>query len=278
MARKAFANPISEAEVSIAIERLLIANYPTAWTPGRISDLASPPSGFYDLGAVVEDTPSLKVTKDIFQLKTGIPAVVQYQAVTGLDAEFSVSLHSNSWRKAQVALGNYSYASSYTVVTSIASIVSQFSYTVAGSTFTESLVVGRQVVIASGTNHDNIDAMETRISCLSTVTQNIQVSPVPPSTPALGMSIAYYNNVRQYYGTSLLRNYVLLGVADFIDGVQVVHHIPKVQSAGETTEEIRPGQNQRIPLKFNAFGVVTAISSVDQLVVAERHYFPTLTT
>jgi hypothetical protein len=272
MARKSFVNQIQPMETSIAIERLLIAYAPQTWTPGRV-DFGSIPTGFFDLGAVVEDTPSFKVTREIFQLKTGIPSVLQYQAVTGLEGTFEVSLHSNSWRKAQVAMGNYAYTSGYTVLTSISSVTNQYTVTLAGTTWLDSIVAGHQVVLATTGNYDNIDAMECKVSSVNTTTFTLVFDPQPPSTPTTSMGVAAYSSVRQYLGTSRLKNYVLLGVGDFIDGVQVVHYFPKVQPAGEFSEEIRPGQNQRIQLKFNAFGVVTGVNSFDELVIAERHYF-----
>lgn len=191
---KSYNNTISSSEVSIAIQRILIADYPKAWTPARV-DIGTPPAGWIDLGAVVEDTPSFKCTRTKFQLKTGIPQVIQYEAIMELTGVMAFSLHSNSWHKLQFALGN-----------------------------------------------------------LTTITTMTAAGSVP-------------------FGTSTIKNYALLGVADFIDGTQVIHYMPKASPADEITEEIRPGQNQRIPLSFNLLGVVSTVWGGSELIIAERHQF-----
>lgn len=197
--QKSYNNTITENEVSLAIEQVLIATSGTSWTPGRV-DVGSPPSGFTHLGAVVEDTPSLQVTREKFRLQTGIPKVIQYQAIIGLTGRFEAQLHSNAWDKWAYAFGNY------TVGTSGAMI-------------------------------------------------------------------------RQPYGTALMSTYFILGVADFINGVQVVHAMYKVAPTDEMREEIRPATNPHCPLSFEALGIRASTVSVsygtsDELIIGERFYFP----
>ena len=283
MAQNAYTNPINEMEVSIAIERLLIANYPNTTfltSPGRI-DVGSPPPSFFDLGAVVEDSPAFKVSREVFALETGIPKVTQYQAVTGLNGEFSVALHSSHWRKAQLALGNYSYTTSVTTIGSISSVVNRTRVvlTCTGSApHTNGATIGRQIVLNSSGNQDNIDAIETWIASISTVASgsyDVTFGTVPVRTPTAGQLMWKYDLSRLLVGSSQIKTYVLLGVADFVDGTQIVHHFPKVQPMGEFNENIQPGQNQRTSLSWKAFGIpVTDPLGAQELAVAERFYFP----
>jgi hypothetical protein len=94
---KSYDNVIIEAEVSLAIERLLIGPSSATWDPsgGRI-DISSPPSDFVDLGAVVEDTPALTVNRTKFQLELGIPKALQYEAIMGVKGEMSISVYGKS--------------------------------------------------------------------------------------------------------------------------------------------------------------------------------------
>lgn len=278
MANESYNNLINEVEVSLAIERLLIADTAQAWTPARVDLTAgSLPTGFRDLGAVVDDTPSFSFSREKFQINTGIPRITQYEAVIGLTAEFAVSLHSNSWRKIQYAFGNYSNVASPTVVTTIQSVTDR--YTVTLATSTTSLPVGTQVIISATTpGLDFADATETRVNSIDADTLTYYFDPLttPINTPTAGDFIAIYGlgYVVSYAGTSKITKYQLLGVADFIDGVQVVHHIPKVVPGGDYTEELRPDANGRIPLTFNAFGVQETIRGNAELITAKRYYFP----
>lgn len=102
---KTFINSIDVTEVSLGLEHLLLAAHGTSWTPGRIS-IATPPTGFYHLGAVVEDSPTFTYSREYFELEVGVPKVAQYRAVVGVTGTFECALHSKSWRKFQYALAN----------------------------------------------------------------------------------------------------------------------------------------------------------------------------
>lgn len=279
MGRRAYANIVNPVEVSIGIERLCIARYPQTWTPGRI-DLDVMPTGFFDLGAVVEDTPSLKISREKYQLETGVPMVLQFEAVMKVGGTFECQLHSNSWRKLQFALGNYTAVSSAATLGAVASVVSASAYTLDNTTAAESLAVGQTVVFASNyANLDRPDAFESRITSFAIGGNDdtvVYLDPAPTSATSIGTGwiAAKYAYVRQVFGSSQNQYYALLGVADFIDGTQVVHYIKKATPANELTEEIRPGQNQRIPLSFNFFGTETIIGSAIELTVGERYFFP----
>jgi len=283
MADKTFTNQINEVEVSLGIQRLLIADLPATWEPetqGRI-DLGSLPAGFFDLGAVVEDTPSFAVTRTKFQLDAGLPAVRQFEAVIGLEGTFELSLHSNSWRKVQFAFGNYSNVSSTTAVATIASVTNQNVVTFANTTDLQSLAVGRQIAIATAVaDFDNPDTVETRIGSITDDGLTVAFAITPLNTIAAGDFVGIYDFVEAFVGTNEIRESMLLGVTDFIDGSQVIHQFFKVTPGDEFTEEIRPTENERIPLNFNAFGVsrddIPGAGGKNQLVIARRVYFPTL--
>lgn len=279
MAGETYNNEINEVEVSLAIQRLLVADFGTTWTPARI-DMTSLPTGFVDLGAVVEDSPSFAVTKNKFQLQAGLPQVLQYEAVIGLEGSFEIALHSNHWRKVQFAFGNVSAISSTTLTGSISSITNRNVVTFAATTDLESVPVGRQIVLAAvEANFDKADTVETRVASIHSDGLTVFLQPTPLHTPAVNDVAGIYDYVESFVGTRLLRNHSLLAVADFIDGSQVVHEFFKVSPGDAFTETINPSENERIGLSFNAFGVsrsdVPGVSTAE-LVIARRIYFPTL--
>jgi hypothetical protein len=272
---KTYSNLIDEVEVSLGIERLLIAPVGTAWTPARI-DLSSIPAGFEDLGAVAEDTPSMKYSREKFQLVTGLPRTTQFQKVMSMEGSFECQLHSNSWRKLQYALG-VSAVSSATAVCSISSVIATNQFLVSSG---ESLTVGRQYIVGGAGDFEKADTPETRITSVSTTGADaiVYVNPTPVSNaPAAGDQFASYEYVKQVYGGSQISYYKLLGVCDFVDQSQVVHVLHKCAPGEEITEEFRPDANARIPIMFDALGVETTIGGCTDLAVAERYYFPALT-
>lgn len=283
MSEKTYTNNINEVEVSLGIQRLLVAEYPGTWEPetqGRV-DLDALPTGFYDLGSVVEDTPTLTVSREKFSLDAGLPRVRQYEVVIGLEGTFEISLHSNHWRKVQYAFGNYSAVSSTTAITTIASVTAQNVITFAATTALASVPVGRQIVIATTTaEFDLPDTVETRVTSITADGLTAYLEPTPLNTIASGDFMGIYEFVEQFIGSTAIRRSTLLGVTDFIDGSQVVHQFFKVTPGDEFTEEIRPTENERIPLSFNAFGIsrsdVPGAGGKAQLVIARRVYFPTL--
>lgn len=274
-----FTNPIRLDEVSLAIEKFLIAPFPTTFTAGRINLAPGTlPSGFYDLGAVVEDTPTLTVTKELFTLSTGIPKVRQFEVTTGLDGKVEFTLHSSSWRKLQVALGNYTAISSATLLASVLSVTSDRVFTFPSS-LTSAVTVGDQITIARTLTLNDIDQPETTVR--SIVTNNgslltVYIQPEFPlgSSPSTSYNLYTYPSVEQFYGSSVQREFTLLGVADLLDGTQIVQEFYRARPAGEFTRKITPEQNVVIPLSFNLFGVTKTIRGSDQLVLARELYFP----
>lgn len=262
-------------EVSLAIEKLLIAPKGTAWTPARIWVDTLIPSGFTDLGAVVEDSPVLTVSRTKFELRTGIPQILRYQAVMGVDGNFAIQLHSNSPRKIQYAMGNVSpvnmVATTPWPVVSTPAPSTRMSLTLSASL---ALNVGDYVVSHVNANTLSVTENEAKISSINGATIYFS-SPGLANTPAVSDFITQLTGVRLAAGTSKLKNYRLLGVADFIDGIQIVHDFQDVMPGGEWTESIRPTENGRIQLSYDALGyTTTTYGTTSELIVMERFWFP----
>lgn len=275
MAEKTYNNTLNEVEVSLGIERLLLADYPTTWTPARI-DLSSLPSGFSDLGPVDEEGQDLKVSREKYELKTGLPKITQYQAIIGVTGTFSANLISNSWRKVQIAFGNYSAVSSATAVASISSVTSSGLIFTLSTTPTTPLAAGTQIIISAAGAQDAIDALEVRIASVTSngLTYSCLTTPYALKTITTGHLVYVYQYVKQIIGGRSIRNYTLLGVADFIDGTQVIHHLKKCQVADDWNEKIAPSKAGMVPLSFNALGFTTTVGNCTETVVGERYYFP----
>jgi hypothetical protein len=134
MTTRSYNNAIAAHEVSVAIERFLIAPYPQTFTPARI-DLGNLPAGYIDLGAVVEDSVTVTMSREKYQLITGLPRVIQYQAIMGVTGKIEFSLWSNSYHKVQFALGSGWHTYSGVTTTSITTLTTIAS----GEVFTQYL-------------------------------------------------------------------------------------------------------------------------------------------
>ncbi len=191
---KSYDNQITEAEVSLAIERILIGPSSATWDPstGRI-DIGSPPANFVDLGAVVEDSPTLTITKSKFQLELGIPKALQYEAMMGVKGEMSLSIYGKSNDIAKYGAGTD--------------------------------------IVSMGT-------FGTRIA----------------------------------YGKTTLKKFAILGVADFIDGTQVVHYFHEMSLKPDYVEAIKPDQVGMLALGFDAYSHISTIHGGERI-VGERVYF-----
>lgn len=287
---KTYNNPVNKYEVALGIERLLIADYPQAWTPARV-DIDTPPTGFYDLGAVVEDTPVFTYSREYFELETGLPRVTQYRAVQMVEGVMAVSLHSNSWKKLQYALGNFTYTGSYSseAVSDYAPATRKITLT--GTTSVESITANMMVTLVGTAGSPNDPAaFVTKVTSVTVDNTNdageVYVADTLPTAVSSefqgGAGTVNYQVAPGYsklvYGGSSIREYALLGVIDFIDGTQVVQYIPKASPNADVTEEYRPEQNSRIPLSFKAYGTVSVVGSCDQVTVGERYEFPSVSS
>lgn len=75
------------------------------------------------------------------------------------------------------------------------------------------------------------------------------------------------------YGTHEVYEYSILGVADLLDGSQVVHYFPRVTPKADTEEKFGLAKNSRVLLKFDALPVETIVSSLTQVTVGHRYTF-----
>lgn len=204
---RSYNNTLVLHEVSVAIEQFLIAPYPQVFSPARI-DLANPPAGYVHLGGVVEDTPSLSISREKYQIITGIPRVPQYQAIIGVNGKLEFSLWSNSYHKVQYALGNLWYSYNSVTTTSVTTLTTIAS----GEVFT------------------------------------------------------------QYLGTKNINEFALLGVADFINGAQVIHELGRCSPADDWQESFKPDAAGQVPMSFDLLGYETTLGSCTELIVGKRHY------
>jgi len=281
---KTFANLINEKEVSLAIEQLLIAPAGTPWTPGHI-DVGNPPPGFQNLGAVVEDTPQLSVTREAFQLTTGIPSVLQFQAIRALSGTFAVSFHTNQNRQIAKALGAATQLKALSTTFGGAAAVTvgtldpRTTMTIAAPPGTLGWQVGMLISLGRNQEELTIGDMEGFISAVGG-TLGAQITLAEPGL-AFDPTGGTYKAAQVYYtkvaaGTSKIQSFALLGVADFLDGSQVVHYMKKAQAAGDWTETIRPDANPQVAGTWNLLGYQTKDYDfgTTHLIVAERFYFP----
>lgn len=264
---------LTPRDVALAVEQFLIAPYGTAWTAGRIN-MASVPAGFSYLGRVVADSPQVTISRDIFQLDYGIPRTRQYQQVVGVGARIQFSLHSRDIRHVAYALGNltndailYHMPNSANLISSVGSAAQ---FTLAASP-ANAWYVGDEVVTAATSAALGTSQNASVISSINGLV--ITVDPPFASTPVVTPGVAIKPvGQRTAFSTSTLRSYRLIGVADFTDGVQLVHDFQKVQPSGEFVDIIRNTENPKIPFTFDAFGLSDSNYS-GELNVGERHFF-----
>lgn len=196
---KTYDNEIVEEEVSLAIERLLVATSANTYDPetdGKI-DIATPPTGFVDVGAVVEDTPVLTVTREKYQLRLGIPRALQYEQIIGVDGQFVCTVWAKSNDIVAKALG--------------------------------------------------VDI----VAC--TIATNVTRVP---------------------FGRTTINKYAIIGIADFVDGTQVVHYFNEVSVKPEYSENIRPDEAGRVVMGYDCYSHISTIHG-DERIVGERFYFVT---
>ncbi len=269
---KTFTNEIEEREVSIAIEQLLVAPVSTANTPGRI-DIAAPPAGFIHLGAVVEDSPQLSITREKYQLQTGIPRVLQYDAVLGLAGQFTMSFYSNNNRHVRYALGGaaplYTYASSSTYDAGAGDLAS---YSLVSTA--HGLSVDDVLQLADGGTEGSLDGEDPEVTVIEVTDPDTIVVKGQPASAGTDGGLGEVSRIDLPFGTSLLPKYYLIGVADFIDGVQVQHHFKKVSPVGEFQENIQPGQANVVTANWDLFGTTTTSYGGSELILGERRYIP----
>jgi len=280
--RKSFSNPIITREVSISLERVLMAPSGTTWSPTRV-DLTPGssqfPAGFRDLGAVVNDQTQLTITREAFQLQAGIPAILQYEAILALGGRLRAEFHSLSVRKMAYVLGNVDPINMFEPASTVSSTIAPSS-TIVVITSASSILPGDVLIAASTT------------LALLTTDNEAQVDPINytagnntiilredgfPTQPFTGWFVAKLTAAHQPYGTSKVREYAIIGVADFIDGPQIIHFFKKARVAPvEITETYIPSQNARLPGNWDLLGYEDSSydSSTTHLVIGQRWWFP----
>jgi len=279
---KTYTNLINENEVSLAIEKVIVAPWPTEWTPARI-DIASLAPPWKDLGAVVEDSPSLRVARSPFQLKTGLPQTLQYEAIMGVEGTFEFALYSSENRKVKYALSNVEPINITKANTpdGTCSDTCDLYKLVWASTPSYIPRVGDTVITGSATMTD-ISSRYIRTSENESIVTSISINDGIlyfangfPNTPQDGDLFDVLLGTKLPLGGTAIKKWSMIGVADFMNGVQVVHYFPKVSSAGEWAEQIRPDNVGRIAMQFSLYGYssYTYAGSTEQLIVGERYYF-----
>ena len=270
---RTYENFIAEREVSLAIEHLLIAPAGTSFSPTRITyDTTGWPSGFRSLGPVVEDSVALTLGREKFQLVTGIPKVLQYEAVIAMSGKLEAVLHSNNPRRLAYMSGNVDPTNSIATTTSgISSVINHNGLVASHVT---SLAVGDVVVWATSVATLERSFNEAEIS---SITGNI-VYFSTPGFPALPSTAHFFGKVlavRQAFGTSLIQRYSIIGVADFIDGVQIVHYIPKASPGGEQVEKFMASENAKMNMMWDLFGTSSTSfgTAGSEQIVAQRWTF-----
>jgi len=279
---KAYENLIFSREVSLGIEHLLIAPYPATFEPTMaIPDVMNPPAGFRWLGAVVEDSANITVSREKFQLVTGVPKILQYEAVMQVAGKLEIQLYSNSPRKIQYALGNLdtfniicSPGLSHSV-TQGASPTRNNLVVVAASLYAvgDYVVLGPPGTSVAGSS-PAIFQNEGQVTSVYTGGSLYFGAPGLTFTPSTGDMIFKISGAKNAYGAGIVRTYTLLGVADFIDGVQVIHKFDKVAPGGEFAEAIKPSDVGKIPMAFDAYGLSNSDWFGQNLLVGQRYWFP----
>lgn len=280
MAHKTWHNEIQPEEVSIALEHILIAPEGTAWTVGRI-DVSSPPGDFIYMGAVQEDTPQLTINKDIYRLMTGVPRVLQYQAVVGVSGELVMTFHSNRGSRVYASLGglkHYHQATSPWAV--VNSVVSRTELLVTSTAGVGGLAVGDLAVTDTSANITGT-FNEAFVTSIAAMTGNTLYRVFFangggfPVLPVVSNPIYEVAHVRNALGSKVLPFFRILGVGDFLNGSQVIHDFKKATPRGQWVEQLRNAADARVPAIFDLFGysVDTPYTSTDELIVGERYWF-----
>jgi len=277
-----YTNTIAPEEVSLALEHLLIAPVGTAWAPGRIN-VTSPPAGFIHMGAVADDSPQISVAKTFYDLKVGIPAILAYRAVTDIVGEFGLILHSNGQYPAYLGTGGLPAwnlpatggsgdpSVFYAVVTGSSRTALNITST-SGILPNDMIITGTTAGINTSRNYGWVNSIVDATS-LTLAGDGFKEDPVNDN-PVVKVA-----HSRLALGTAVSPQFHILGVADFLNGAQVVHDMPKAQPRGQWTEALRNQQHVVVGVQFDLFGstITSPHSTAGQVVVGERIMFPPTT-
>lgn len=279
MADKSFNNVITTRNVSLAITQILAAPSTQTWSPTRITlSNTSLPTGFRHLGAVVEDSVNLTYTKELFQLYAGLPRVLQYSAVVGVTGRLEAMFHSFSQRTMYYAMGNVDAVNVSNTIYALYNTAQAYTSLALG-TVGHSLAVGDVVVAALNTTALLTSDNEAQVSSIGTGANTLTVYLTSPGfldLPYGTWMVGKADMIRLPAGTSKQKEFHILGVADTIDGYQIVHDLQKVRvGGGDVQDAMRPTENGRIAARWELFGYnSTAYGTDTELIVYERFWFP----
>lgn len=269
---KSYVNSIIQEEVSMALQHLCIAPYGTSYDKTRI-DVSSPPAGFLHLGAVVNDSPAVQVTKQKYQLPLGIPDVVSYEVVMSIRGEIGAVLISNSTLKSYMA-GGGAPPVHYPIVAhsgSAAPVVTAdtITRTVLSVNTTAGFVVGASVVTDSS---GNIGSSLNVTYITSVGGGNIYLSGDGfHFIPVAGQPVMQILRDEYPLGTSRIPYWKLLGVADFLNNGQVVYEFGRATPRGQWSEALRVGTEARVPVVFDLQGYVDPVTGEN--IIGARYQF-----
>jgi len=232
------------------------------------------------LGSVVEDSSTLTFTKELFQLQVGLPRILAYSAVIGISGKVEVQFNSFSQRVMAYAMGNVDPVNTMSsIYVTYAATAQQNTLIVANTPGFGGLVVGDVIITAATSPALTTTDNEAEINSIGTGADTLILyftSPGFPTVPNTGWFFAKLTSVAVPAGTSKQKEYHLIGIADTIDGYQVIHDMQKARvGAGDMQDAFRPTENGRIQARWELFGYTTTRYLPDtELVVAERFWFP----
>lgn len=277
---RSFVNEPTAGDISIALQNILIAAEGTAYVPGRV-DVSSPPAGFIHLGAVAEDSPTVSVQRQLYQLYTGAPRVLRYQATQQITGQIQGVLLTNRNSRAFTSLGGIrmyhvpqTVASAWATITSV---VDRQTVLVTSVPMVATIAIGNMVVTDT-TATINQTFNEALVSSIATAGSGYAITLANPhGFPSLPVQSNPFFAIaldRYALGTAVLPRFHILGVSDFFNGGQVVHDFQLAVPTGQLVEQIRSGQEIRMPYSFDLLGytVTTPFALVGEQVVGERIY------
>lgn len=268
---KTFVNQLVLEEVSMALQHMLVAPYGTAFTPGRV-DVSSPPAGYIHLGAVVDDSPVVQFQKQKYQLFTGIPRILQYEVVMSLTGEIAATLIATSNFKSYMAGGGVApqhypvvaHSTAAPVVTS--TLIGRASVTV---NTTDGFIVG-QLVVTDSSPLIGKTLNQAYVTSIGTGTVYLSTDGFP-FIPVAGQPIFAVGLDSYPLGTKQIPYWSLLGVSDFLNDAQVVHHFKRATPRGQWQEQLRVGTEERLNMTFDLHGFVD--NSLSENIVGYRYSF-----
>lgn len=283
MPEKSFNNTVIDREISLAITNLLAAPSSVTWTPTRVSlGNTTLPAGFRKIGTVVEDQVNLTLSREIFQLSLGIPRVLRYSAVTGVSGRIEAQFHSISHRVLNYAMGNIDPINTVrtiyvTVPSSGGQGLSDHTTLVSSGAFGG--ILPGDVIVTAATSGGLLGTdNEAQVNSIGAAANTVVIylkSPGFLTKPETNWFFAKLSSVVLPAGTSSIKEFHMIGVADTIDGFQLVHDMQKVRvAAGDMQDAMRPTENGRIQARWDLFGYTKTYSGIDHLVVAEKFWFP----